>query len=247
MQLGEIMKLAGIDLAWNGEKNPSAIAVGCLINNELSLQILEPKVLGLSAILDLITNQKGLSGIAIDAPLIIENDSGQRECEKALSRDYAGRKASCHASNKSLYPNSLSVNLSLYLNKKGFQHLADEQWLIECYPHPAMIECFALPERLVYKKGKVADKKVGQIALARYILALESSNVLALKIPSELRYFLSESHIQSLKGKGLKSNEDALDAIICLYIAGLYQKKVASVTYGDSNQGYIWVPCVNCI
>ncbi|MEZ8826964.1 DUF429 domain-containing protein [Vibrio amylolyticus] len=183
----------------------------------------------------------------MDAPLIIENPTGQRECEKALSRDYGSRKASCHPSNQSLYPNALSVNLASALKERGLQHLAQKSWMIECYPHPSIIECFDLSERHAYKKGRVADKKQGQVALAGYLLQLEHSNVLALKIPKELKVLLSEAYIQSLKGQALKSNEDALDAIICLYIAGLYQMRVPGKTYGDIERGYIWVPQMICI
>lgn len=240
------MKLAGIDLAWHGEKNPSAIAIGTLIDRELSLEKLEPALLGLLNVLDFICKQE-LSGIAIDAPLIIENQEGQRECEKALSRDYGSRKASCHTSNKSLYPNCLSVSLSSSLKERGYQHLTEKQWLIECYPHPAIIECFGLSERLAYKKGRISEKKSGQINLANLLLKLESSSILKLKIPTEFRYFLLESHIKSLRGCALKNNEDALDAIICLYIAGLYQIGVSCITYGDAKQGYIWIPKEKCI
>lgn len=241
------MKLAGIDLAWHGDKNPSAIAIGTLSGSNLILERLEPAILGVSNILELVVNQKDISGIAIDAPLVIENQTGQRECEKALSRDYGARKASCHTSNLSLYPDALSVNLSSSLQSLGYEHLSSDLWQIECYPHPTIIECFGLPERLAYKKGSVADKKAGQIKLASFILALEHSSVLSLQIPEQVKVFLSAPYIESLKGKALKSNEDALDSIICLYIAGLYQVQISSVTYGDASQGYIWVPQVKCI
>ena len=125
--------------------------------------------------------------------------------------------------------------------------MSSELWQIECYPHTSIIECFGLPERLSYKKGNVADKKAGQIKLASFILALEKSSVLSLKIPEQVKVLLSVPYIESLKGKALKSSEDALDAIICLYIAGLYQIRTSSVTYGDAAQGYIWVPQVKCI
>ncbi|MEZ9668510.1 DUF429 domain-containing protein [Vibrio breoganii] len=241
------MKLAGIDLAWQGEKNPSAIAIGTLHGTHLTLDELEPVVYGMSAVLDIINSQQELNGIAIDAPLIIENQTGQRECEKSLSRNYGSRKASCHTSNKSLYPDSLSVNLSLNLKKQGFEHLSRNRWQIECYPHPAMIECFDLPERLAYKKGKVADKKSGQVNLANLLLKLETSNILTLQLPKQIKVLLSESYINTLKGSALKSNEDALDSIFCLYIAGLYQLRGSSITYGDTDRGYIWVPRVKCI
>jgi predicted RNase H-like nuclease len=47
---------------------------------------------------------------------------------------------------------------------------------------------------------------------------------------------------QLLKGQALKTNEDALDAIVCLYIAGLYAINHRGKTFGDLDLGYIWVP-----
>lgn len=179
--------------------------------------------------------------------MIIENQTGQRECEKLLSRDYGSRKACCHTSNQSLYPEALSVSLSSSLQLLGYQHLSSVRWQIECYTHPAIIECFGLPERLAYKKGRVADKKAGQIKLASFILALENSSVLSLQLPEQVKELLSAIYVQGLKGSALKSNEDALDSIICLYIAGLYHSRVLNMTYGDARQGYIWVPQVKCL
>ena len=46
------MRLAGIDLAWNGEKNTSAITVGSLIGNKLFLEAVEPAILGQKAIVE---------------------------------------------------------------------------------------------------------------------------------------------------------------------------------------------------
>lgn len=241
------MILAGIDLAWKGEKNSSAIAVGTLEGKQLFIRAIEPSIYGLTSILNMLSKLDGLSGVAIDAPLIIENASGQRDCEKALSRDYGSRKASCHTSNKFLYPDALSVRLSSQIDQMGFKHLASEKWQIECYPHPAIIECFGLPERLAYKKGTVANRRCGQLALANLILSLESSSVLEVKVPEHLKRFLSASHINSLQGRALKVNEDVLDAIICLYIAALYQIEVPSVTYGNAVGGYIWVPQAKCL
>lgn len=239
------MYLAGIDLAWHSENNPTAIAKGHLNDNELTLTSIEPAITGVDSIIELLTQNPKPVGIAIDAPLIINNKQGQRECEKALSKDYGSRKASCHTSNQTLYPKALSVQLANKLLTEGYKHLGKAQWMIECYPHPAIIECFGLAERLLYKKGTVADKKAGQIKLAELITRLNSSDVLALSIPDELESFLNPEHITSLKGRALKTNEDVLDAIICLYIAGLYSVESKGATYGDTISGYIWVPQIN--
>ncbi|WP_235576781.1 DUF429 domain-containing protein [Pseudoalteromonas sp. P1-9] len=234
-------------MAWHSEKNPTAIAKGHLKGNILTLTSIEPALTSVESIINYLVQDPQPIGIAIDAPLIINNIQGQRECEKALSKDYGSRKASCHTSNQTLYPNTLSVQLANGLLRDGYKHLSNSKWLIECYPHPAIIECFDLPERLLYKKGTVAEKKAGQIKLAELILQLSKSDVLALTIPSELTILLNPKHIKSLKGKALKTNEDALDAIICLYIAGLYQIDCKSITYGDVSSGYIWTPLVKAI
>ena len=44
------MKLAGVDLAWQSEKNPTAIAYGHLKGRELSITSLEPAVYGIDRV-----------------------------------------------------------------------------------------------------------------------------------------------------------------------------------------------------
>ena len=49
--------------------------------------------------------------------------------------------------------------------------------------------------------------------------------------------------------KSLKENEDALDSIICAYIAALFKLNVQSQTFGDKNKrdGYIHAPQIRCV
>jgi predicted RNase H-like nuclease len=115
-------------------------------------------------------------------------------------------------------------------------------WQIECYPHPALIELFGLDKRHKYKKGTQKEKQRGQIELAEYIQSLCSSSTLSLQIPDAFSAYLDAKHIQGLSGQGLKHNEDALDALICLYIAALYAIGKKMVVFGDSEKGYIVVP-----
>ena len=79
------------------------------------------------------------------------------------------------------------------------------------------------------------------------ILALKDSTVLSLDINEDAKEFLDPEYIDSLAGQRLKSNEDALDSIICLYIAGLYAEKRDGQTFGDVESGYVWVPQCVCI
>ena len=241
------MKLAGIDLAWQSDKNPSAIAIGKLKGGSLNLQSMYPAIYGIERVIEQLNSETDLSGMAIDAPLIIENIKGQRPCEKLLSSEYGSRFASCHTSNLTLYPGAKSVYLSESLHLKGFNHLSGNKWQIECYPHPAIIEIFGLSERLKYKKGKVSDKKFGQIQLASLIKSLEYSSVLKLKVDENFNDILDEKVIESLRGQSLKSNEDALDSIVCLYIAGLFAVGAKGKIFGYADSGYIWVPQLSCV
>jgi predicted RNase H-like nuclease len=236
------VQLLGVDLAWHSDKNNTGLASGVLLNGVLRLQTIEVGLFPVEHLLQHLSSLTSLSGLAIDASLIMPNQQGQRRCEKALSSAYGSRGAACHASNTTLYPNADSVTLSRQLVRQGFQHLGRKKWQIECYPHPAMIEMFRLDRRLAYKKGQVAERRVGQKRLAELIQRLVISPVLRLEINSDLQSYFDPQQIDQLKGRSLKSNEDALDAVICLYIAGLYAMSTPGEIYGDLNEGYIWVP-----
>ena len=43
----------------------------------------------------------------------------------------------------------------------------------------------------------------------------------------------------NLGERALKHNEDALDAIVCLYIAGLYQAGYGSKVFGKASEGHL--------
>lgn len=240
------MKLAGVDLAWQSEKNPTAIAYGHLKGRELSITSLEPAVYGIDRVFSSL-QKEDLEGIAIDASLIINNPVGQRPCETQIGKVYGSRGASCHTSNTRLYPDAKSVYLSQRLLSAGFSHINGDRWQIECYPHPTIIEIFNLPERLKYKKGKVEQKRAGQKKLAVLLKMLKESNVLKLLIDDNIHQILSETWIEALRGKALKCNEDVLDAVICLYTAGLYAIGHKGQLFGDVLTGYVWVPTGACI
>jgi predicted RNase H-like nuclease len=159
-------------------------------------------------------------------------------------------KASCHASNLGLYPDAASSRLADMLSAAGYEHLGAPsrgKWQIECYPHPAIIELFGLPERLLYKKGSVGEKRAGQVQLARYLQALGSSQVLPLRLGSSLAAVVDEATILARRGKALKRNEDALDAIICTYIGALYARGAPCHCFGSAADGYIYVPAQPCL
>jgi predicted RNase H-like nuclease len=244
------MRLAGIDLAWKSDTNTTAVALGDLKGRNLHVNRVEPAVQSLERLEALIREEVGLVGVAIAAPLIINNEFGQRECERSLGSHYSRQKISCHSSNLFRYRNAGSVKLSSYLHESRFKHLqsvSEGRFQIECYPHPAIVEIFGLPERLKYKKGKVSDKKHGQMELSWHILALKKSPVVSLSIDEKLQTCVNSTYIETIAGADLKTNEDVLDSIMCLYIGALFAIAAPHQIYGCQKCGYIYVPTQKCV
>ena len=237
-------RLAGVDLAWQPERNPSAVALGALHGPRLSVDAVTGSLLSLDEVMSAIDREGQPHGVAVDAALIIRNKTGQRACERDLNKDYRSRSAGCHPSNLTLYPDAASVKLGETLSTRGLKHHGQpaKPWQIECYPHPAIIELFSLPERLRYKKGSVKHKRGGQIRLAQLIQERASDTGLAVEFTQSLASIFDPEHIAALRGKALKANEDQLDAIVCLLIAAHYQASLPTTCYGDRETGYIVVP-----
>ncbi|WP_298220213.1 DUF429 domain-containing protein [Halothiobacillus sp.] len=244
MSIEKKICLAGIDMAWVSDRNPTAIAIGQIHEQQLLVTAIHTQRYGIAQIIESLESAPDLTGVAIDAPTIITNQGGARACEMALNRVYGRRKAGCHPTNLARFPYADSVALANWLEQEGFEHANPmaTRWQIECYPHPALIEIFGLPERHRYKKGTVQERKEGQVALADMLLRLKRSTVLSLQVAADLNYFFDAEHIYHLRGAALKHNEDVLDAIICLYIAGLFACLSSGTLFGDAKAGYIYVP-----
>jgi predicted RNase H-like nuclease len=244
------MRLAGIDLAWKSDRNPSVAAFGDLEGSILTLNRIETNLRGLDIMKSLFEEEKDVVGVAIDGPLIIPNMTGQRACERELTRDYIRFGVGCHSTNLHLYPEAGSTELSAYLEDKGFKHLGrvrDGKFQIECYPHPSLIEIFGLSERLRYKKGTLLQKKEGQVKLTQYLQELRKSRFVSLFMQPRLSRYFDNAYIGELHGMSLKQNEDILDAIVCLYVSAMYARQLPYRVYGLQREGYIYVPNQRCV
>ena len=113
---------------------------------------------------------------AIDAPLIIPNQTGMRECERPVGKRYGARDASCHTTNLTKYPDAGSVRLAETLAAAGHAHAPSvtshgaTQIIAEVYPHPAMVALFDLPKTIKYKpKWGVSQQRIGLEILRGYL------------------------------------------------------------------------------
>ncbi len=150
------MYFVGVDLAW-GERRPTGLAVldpaGHLVH--VSAVRTDDEIV---AALEPFTD--GDCMVAIDAPLIVNNPTGNRPAEAALNRDFAGFDAGAHPSNtgKPEFADKprgarLAARLGLDMNPRSGR----SRRAIEVYPHPATVALFRLGRTLKYKNKSGRD------------------------------------------------------------------------------------------
>jgi predicted RNase H-like nuclease len=231
----------GIDMAWRTEKNASGIAF--LKGSRESAELINytAGVYSVSELSQMVLDQcHDNAVIAVDAPLIIKNQSGRRPAEDLISRKYASYHATTHTTNLNLYPQADSVRFAEIMRQAGFtldvepvaRNRRNGRFLFEVYTHSAMVVLFNLSQIIKYKKGRIADRKR---SLQKYqkLLWEKLPKAEPLVTVNDRFSSLVNEEITLLKGKSLKEHEDTLDALLCAYLAFFYW------FWGDSkNEGF---------
>ena len=241
----------GIDLAWNVDRNHTGCAVLEGEGPNARLMARSTDVRSMRGVVEFIEcHSTANTVVAIDAPLIVKNDTGQRPCETAIARRFGRFGASCHSNSLSRTPRPAGTRLVAELAQLGFRHqfelaTATKQsgrWLFEVYPHPAMIVLFGLSRILRYKKGSVAEKRIGLAQLQQLVLALARAGR-GLVETDELHRACAQD-LEALRGRLLKEYEDSLDAVFCAYLGYHCWRwgPARNEMFGDLADGYIVVP-----
>src|SRR5690349_20662912 len=151
--------------------------------------------------------------------------------------------------NLTLYPRAASVSLARALEFRGFQHALraapnGSRVMFEVYPYAALVVLFALDKIVKYKKGTLESKRSGLKSLRALVWQL-TEGVPRLLPNEKLKEFLAID-IASISGQRLKNYEDALDALVCAYLAFHWRPWGESRTeaFGDISSGYIVNPTV---
>jgi len=202
----------GIDLAW-GEKNHSGFCVLTPHNNKL--QIIDIKLLfSLDEIVDEINKYLTCKVyIGIDAALVIPNETGNREIEKAFNKDFSPYKIAMLPINRTLLtkysPTIRSEVLYAKLADIGFKReYSSDKVIFEVYTHSTIGVCFNNNQILKYKRKKGRDTAFIKTQLLKY------KDFLLHVIEADTFF---ETDIALLKGQKIKDYEDKLDAITCAY------------------------------
>ncbi len=239
------MHYVGVDLAW-GEQNPTGIAVLDGGGQLAHLSAAVPDEAIEAAVRPYVT---GRCLVAIDAPLIVTNPTGNRPAEAALNRDFAKFDAGAHPANTgrkelSLTPRGarLAARLGLDMDPSS----KARRRAIEVYPHPATVALFRLGRVLKYKHKR--DRPLGQLTaeLLRLVGLLEglADAAVPLRLDGSEEWRSLVSRIESARRKSdLRPAEDEVDAVVCAYVAMFASLRgELTTTYGDLATGYIVTP-----
>jgi predicted RNase H-like nuclease len=241
------MKFIGVDFGWFR----GASGLCCLSWHQQGLEILNIttlwKIEEILGWIDKMVPDEEPAIIAVDAPTIINNQTGMRLADKLTHKNFGRYHAGCYPANLGLKFSDRTVGFGKSLIARNFQHapaIEPKQlgrYQIEVFPHPATINLFGLEKILKYKKGKIAERRLELIKLRNYMI-----EVLPQQEPSLTLDSLAQIPAIALKqtGKQLKAIEDMLDSLLCAYIGAhwWYWGKAKNMVLGDLDTGYIVIP-----
>ena len=244
------MYFVGVDLAWS-DRNTTAVAVAEGDSQEALLLVFKPDLVSDQEITDFIDQCVGsaLAVVAIDAPLKVPNEIGQRPADRKITEVFGRFEAGAFPANRSRLGGGVrGESMVQHLLERGFAHSPyvqqrDKRRIVfEAYPHPAMVSLFHLDKTLKYKarRGRSYEHRYEEYKrYQEYLRDLANSEP---KLAAHEGLLGKE--VSGLRGKGLKTYEDLLDAIFCAYVAYYvwYWGPERYEIYGDEKEGYIVVP-----
>ena len=251
-------RLIGIDLAW-GEGNGSGCAELVWERGEVSLSRLD-LLYSTNEIVEWIAPERGDWVVAVDAPLVVLNETGRRAADAEASRFYGRFEAGAYPANRKV--------LTKYA--RGGEHRGEQllralqsggarlvespggavagRLAFETYPHIVMVELFGLDRTIKYKKGADPDKRRGQrqlcAAIREHLCGASASP--RLQIDDLLEEMLDDPE-PPLTGGALKSREDRLDGLVCAYAAAWLEAGRPVQGLGEVGAGVMVVPEVRGI
>src|SRR3954447_23088349 len=229
-QAGAVFHI-GVDLAW-GTKRPTGLAVlddagrlahvSTVLTDEEIETTLAPYV-------------EGECLVAIDAPLIVRNETGNRPAEAALNKDFAKFDAGAHPSNTgkpelSGTPRGAALCQALGLDMNPRSGRARRA--IEVYPHPATVALFGLGRTLKYKHktGRDLDLlRTEMLALMGFLEGLGNADP-AMVLDGESWLELRRQVETATRKSELRVAEDQVDAGVCAYVAMFAARRPEATT-----------------
>lgn len=239
--MNESLVIAGLDLAW-GDRRPDGLCLLDVDGDTSRVRFIDLRR-GDRDLLEVIDAQIGdaPSLLMVDAPLICPNPTGARPADRLSHVLFHREKCGCHPTNATRCPRPLRIAQAL--RERGYrieQTLPENgcrvRVAVEVYPHPALVRWFELAERIPYKRGPVAARRV-EFARLQALLR----HWLPLRFP---HLVLDAATLALLGQPWSKDVEDQTDSLVCALIGEWHwrYRGTRSQVVGDAITGFFIVP-----
>jgi predicted RNase H-like nuclease len=193
-----------------------------------------------------ITRNRGRTNatLTINAPIIVENLSGARPCDRQLLEHFSRYRIDEYANNTVSASHPRTMGRALM--RMGFDPnpASDGDRLVETHTQAAQVLLFGVDRPVRLKAGPIGGRKEAVQRLRELIdERLIQAGTPRLHRTPELDQ-LMEAHLPDLNGTRLGELEERLEALICGYV-GAYLGQVGAdgcAFLGDLHSGYILLP-----
>ncbi|MBM9463785.1 DUF429 domain-containing protein [Aeromicrobium sp. YIM 150415] len=232
------VEFVGVDLAW-GERGRTGLAAldgsGALVDTA-SVRTDDE--------IDAWLAPRDLAVVAVDAPLLVPNETGMRSGEAEVTSAFGRYGAGCHATNRGR-PWFDPPRGELLARRHGWTtdpRRVEGVVCVEVYPHAALVGLFALPYRLAYKRGRGRMIDERREEFSRLLGLLES--VRRLRLMSSPVWARLRTAVEGARRQvDLDRVEDEIDAIVCADLAWRWRHEAGTLrVYGDPSAGYLLAP-----
>jgi predicted RNase H-like nuclease len=238
------MHFVGLDLAW-GEKKQTGVAAIASDGRLLVVGLAQDD----ASIIDAIAPYIGDDClVAIDAPLIVTNQSGYRPAETTFNRDFQKFDAGAYPANTGnpLFNPPRAAVLAEALGLNMDPASGADRRAIEVYPHPASVVLFELDKTLKYKnkQGRTFDERQRELLkLMTLIEGLDHASP-RLRVNHNMNWVALRKRVEAAtRPAQLDRDEDPVDAVLCAYVGLYWYHRPDDITiYGDFQSGYIVTP-----
>lgn len=238
------MRYLGLDLGWTPRDSSGGVILepvegGVRVTSADSLRAHEDTLRWLA-------RSRGRTGcvLAFNAPIIVENLSGSRPCEKLLAEHFNQYRIDEYANNimSASHPRTMAKGLF----RMGFEPNPETdaaERIIETHTQSAQVLLFGIDRPVRMKAGPIGGRKESVQRLRELIVEKLYTGVPAL-LPSQALDAMMTAHLPDLNGTRLGELEERLEALIVAYVAAwLGENGVASCAFlGDMQRGYILLP-----
>jgi predicted RNase H-like nuclease len=240
------VRLLGVDLAW-GSRARTGLAALDARGRLLDLRDVRSD----EEIVDWVSAwAPGSCVVGIDAPVVVRNPTGARDCERLVTRYFGRHHAGAYPANTgnpafaggSTRALRLADRLSLDVDPRS----GAARRALEVFPHPATVALLGLPSVLRYKHKAGRDIALlsRETALLLGLLEGLADGDPPLLVRDQPGWTEVRSAVGSATRKAdLRRVEDRIDAVICAYVALLALRAPDRLyVFGDGASGYIVTP-----